>query len=110
VTYASYLQVPALLALQQERSSGPDGPEHDELLFIVVHQVYELWFKSVRHELRGVPRGAAALVGWPGARAGEGLADIAGADDRDLHRVNLLVGPVRGWSRRARPNSLLVQL
>jgi tryptophan 2,3-dioxygenase len=56
VTYASYLRVPELLALQVERSSGPDGPEHDELLFIVVHQVYELWFKSMRHELRGVQR------------------------------------------------------
>jgi tryptophan 2,3-dioxygenase len=54
VTYASYLRVPDLLSLQVERSSGPDGPEHDELLFIVVHQVYELWFKSLDHELRGV--------------------------------------------------------
>jgi tryptophan 2,3-dioxygenase len=54
VTYASYLRVPELLSLQIERSAGPDGPEHDELLFIVVHQVYELWFKSLRHELGGV--------------------------------------------------------
>jgi tryptophan 2,3-dioxygenase len=37
-----------LLALQQPRSSGP---EHDELLFIVIHQVYELWFKELLHEL-----------------------------------------------------------
>src|SRR4029077_8226095 len=36
------------LALQQPLS---DGPEHDELLFIVVHQVYELWFKELLHEL-----------------------------------------------------------
>jgi tryptophan 2,3-dioxygenase len=56
VTYASYLKVPELLALQVERSGGPDGPEHDELLFIVIHQVYELWFKQVRHELRAVQR------------------------------------------------------
>jgi tryptophan 2,3-dioxygenase len=54
VTYASYLKVPELLALQVERSVGTDGPEHDELLFIVIHQVYELWFKQVRHELRAV--------------------------------------------------------
>ena len=54
VTYASYLKVPELLSLQLERSTGPDGPEHDELLFIVVHQVYELWFKSLAHELQGV--------------------------------------------------------
>jgi tryptophan 2,3-dioxygenase len=56
VTYAAYLKVPDLLSLQVERSTGPDGPEHDELLFIVVHQVYELWFKSLRHELQGVQR------------------------------------------------------
>jgi tryptophan 2,3-dioxygenase len=56
VTYASYLKVPELLALQVERSTGPNGAEHDELLFIVVHQVYELWFKSLRHELKGVQR------------------------------------------------------
>jgi tryptophan 2,3-dioxygenase len=56
VTYASYLKVPELLALQQERSAGPDGAEHDELLFIVIHQVYELWFKQVRHELSAVQR------------------------------------------------------
>jgi tryptophan 2,3-dioxygenase len=48
VTYATYLKIDELLALQQPRS---DGPEHDELLFIVIHQVYELWFKEVLHEL-----------------------------------------------------------
>ena len=48
VTYNSYLKVDELLTLQQPRS---DGPEHDELLFIVIHQVYELWFKEILHEL-----------------------------------------------------------
>lgn len=48
VTYSSYLKVDELLELQNPRS---DGPEHDELLFIVVHQTYELWFKCVLHEL-----------------------------------------------------------
>ena len=47
-TYASYLKLDELLELQQPRSSGP---EHDELLFIVIHQVYELWFKELLHEL-----------------------------------------------------------
>ena len=47
VTYGSYLKVPELLALQQPLS---DGPEHDELLFIVIHQTYELWFKTLLHE------------------------------------------------------------
>jgi tryptophan 2,3-dioxygenase len=53
VTYGSYLRVDDLLNLQQPRS---DGPEHDELLFIVIHQVYELWFKEVLHELDYVRR------------------------------------------------------
>ena len=48
VTYENYLQLDALLALQRPRS---DGPEHDELLFIIIHQVYELWFKELLHEI-----------------------------------------------------------
>jgi tryptophan 2,3-dioxygenase len=48
VTYGSYLRIDDLLSLQLPRSSGP---EHDEMLFIVIHQVYELWFKQLLHEL-----------------------------------------------------------
>jgi tryptophan 2,3-dioxygenase len=48
VTYGSYLKIEELLSLQQPRSPGP---EHDEMLFIVIHQVYELWFKELLHEL-----------------------------------------------------------
>jgi tryptophan 2,3-dioxygenase len=47
-TYAEYLRLNQLLALQQPLSKGP---EHDEMLFIVIHQVYELWFKEILHEL-----------------------------------------------------------
>jgi len=47
-TYGSYLQVPELLALQKCLSSPL---HHDEPLFIIIHQVYELWFKLVLHEL-----------------------------------------------------------
>jgi tryptophan 2,3-dioxygenase len=46
VTYGSYLRVDQLLELQTPRSD-----EHDEILFIVIHQVYELWFKEVLHEV-----------------------------------------------------------
>jgi tryptophan 2,3-dioxygenase len=53
VTYGSYLAVDELLALQRPRS---EGPEHDEMLFIVIHQVYELWFKQILHELDQVMR------------------------------------------------------
>ena len=48
VTYSNYLHIDELLDLQRPRSAGP---EHDELLFIVIHQVYELWFKEILHEI-----------------------------------------------------------
>jgi tryptophan 2,3-dioxygenase len=48
LTYASYLKLDQLLDLQQPRSQPA---EHDEMLFIVAHQTYELWFKLVLHEL-----------------------------------------------------------
>ena len=53
VTYSSYLRVDDLLELQKPRS---EGPEHDEMLFIVIHQVYELWFKEILHEIDRVMR------------------------------------------------------
>ena len=46
---SSYLQ--ARRAARRSRSPLSDGPEHDETLFIVIHQVYELWFKQLLHEL-----------------------------------------------------------
>lgn len=56
VSYSSYLQLQSLLSLQQPLS---DGPEHDETLFIVIHQVYELWFKQLLHELNALEQGFA---------------------------------------------------
>ena len=47
LTYAGYLELDRLLSAQQ-----PLSDEHDELLFIIIHQVYELWFKQVLHETR----------------------------------------------------------
>jgi len=51
LTYGSYLRLPELLA-QQVPQVVP--PAHDELLFITVHQAYELWFKQLLHELTAV--------------------------------------------------------
>ncbi|MBV8147948.1 MAG: tryptophan 2,3-dioxygenase, partial [Candidatus Eremiobacteraeota bacterium] len=48
LSYGSYLKVDELLQLQQPLS---EPPHHDEILFIVIHQVYELWFKQMIHEL-----------------------------------------------------------
>src|SRR5688500_20242062 len=45
LTYSSYLRLDEVLGAQRPRS-----PEHDELLFIVIHHVYELWFKQLLHE------------------------------------------------------------
>jgi len=51
LSYSSYLKVPALLELQKPQSLPP---HHDELLFILVHQTYELWFKELLHDLDAV--------------------------------------------------------
>jgi tryptophan 2,3-dioxygenase len=48
VNYSSYLELERLLSLQRPKS---DPAEHDEMLFIVIHQVYELWFRQVLHEI-----------------------------------------------------------
>ncbi|MBV9718519.1 MAG: tryptophan 2,3-dioxygenase [Candidatus Eremiobacteraeota bacterium] len=48
LSYGSYLKVGELLRLQRPLSTPP---HHDEMLFIVIHQVYELWFKQLLHEL-----------------------------------------------------------
>jgi tryptophan 2,3-dioxygenase len=48
LTYTSYLGVDKLLTLQQQRAKPA---HHDELLFIISHQVYELWFKQMLHEV-----------------------------------------------------------
>lgn len=51
LTYNSYLRVPELLGLQSPHSKPM---AHDEMLFIVIHQVYELWFKLVLFEMDGI--------------------------------------------------------
>ncbi len=51
LTYASYLHLDELLSLQEPRSQPA---EHNETLFIIVHQVYELWFKLLLHEFERI--------------------------------------------------------
>ena len=53
LTYTSYLAVDELLKLQRPLSTGP---EHDEMLFIIIHQTYELWFKQLIHEFQEAQR------------------------------------------------------
>lgn len=47
ITYTNYLKINELLDLQKLKS---DPPEHDEMLFIIIHQTYELWFRQILHE------------------------------------------------------------
>jgi tryptophan 2,3-dioxygenase len=53
LTYANYLDLEKLLTLQNPRSSPH---EHDEMLFIIIHQTYELWFKQLLHEFEKIKR------------------------------------------------------
>jgi tryptophan 2,3-dioxygenase len=54
VDYGEYLQLDKLLSSQRPKSTEAGAPAHDEMLFIVVHQAYELWFKQILHELASV--------------------------------------------------------
>jgi len=51
LNYRDYLQLDTLLACQQCESARHGRPAHDEMLFIIVHQTYELWFKQILFEL-----------------------------------------------------------
>ena len=53
LTYANYLDLEKLLTLQNPRSIPA---EHDEMLFIIIHQTYELWFKQLLHEFEKIKR------------------------------------------------------
>src|ERR1041384_6522221 len=67
LTYGSYLRLPELLDAQHLES---DPPAHDELLFITIHQVYELWFQQLLHEAETVRD---ALVSTEAASGGRDL-------------------------------------
>ena len=54
LSYGSYLQLDRLLDSQTLKSTESGNSVHDEMLFIIIHQVYELWFKQILHELDSV--------------------------------------------------------
>ncbi len=54
VHYHDYLQLDKILNAQSPESDKHNLPAHDEMLFIVIHQVYELWFKQLHHEADSV--------------------------------------------------------
>jgi tryptophan 2,3-dioxygenase len=54
IYYADYLKLEQLLSCQKPKSTEYGKPAHDEMLFVIVHQAYELWFKQILHELDSI--------------------------------------------------------
>ena len=54
LNYSDYLKLEEILNNQKLKSAERGKPAHDEMLFIIIHQVYELWFKQIIHELDSV--------------------------------------------------------
>ncbi len=79
VTYSAYLKLDEMFELQQPRTD-----EQDEMLFIIIHQVYELWFKQILHEMTHLQRALEE------ARMGRALADFK----RVLTILKTLVGQI----------------
>lgn len=61
LTYSNYLKIEELLDLQQLQS---DPEEHDEMLFIIIHQTYELWFKQILHEVAKLRNNLTGTQTW----------------------------------------------
>ena len=54
LSYGEYLKLDQLLDSQSLKSTESGNSVHDEMLFIIIHQAYELWFKQILHELDSV--------------------------------------------------------
>ena len=86
LTYGSYLRLPQLLDAQHLES---DPPAHDELLFVTIHQVYELWFQQLLHEVEAVRD---ALLTTPDQNGGpqEGGGDRLWLARHLMNRVHVI--------------------
>lgn len=84
LSYNKYLKVPELLKLQETLS---DPRSHDELLFIIIHQTYELWFKQILHEVD-------ATIKWLDEgrtfRANHSLRAVVGIEKVLVTQIHLL--------------------
>lgn len=83
MTYHSYLKIKELLNLQELQSPG----EHDEMLFIIIHQSYELWFKEMLHELDFI---ASKLEEGDLTRAGHNMKRVLTILKVVVHQVDIL--------------------
>ena len=54
IYYSDYLELDKILGAQELESAKVGKPAHDEMLFIITHQAYELWFKQILHELYSI--------------------------------------------------------
>ena len=54
VHYNEYLDLDKILDAQNPLSKGNNNEAHEEMLFIIIHQTYELWFKQIIHEINSV--------------------------------------------------------
>lgn len=84
LSYNKYLKVPELIELQETLS---EPTSHDELLFIIIHQTYELWFKQILHEID-------AVIGWLNEgrmfRANHSLKTIAAIEKIMVSQIHIL--------------------
>ena len=84
LSYNKYLKVPELIQLQETLS---DPSSHDELLFIIIHQTYELWFKQILHEVD-------ATIAWLNQdrtfRANHSLRAVVGIEKVLVTQIHLL--------------------
>src|SRR5215207_8038323 len=84
LSYNKYLKVPELIQLQETLS---EPASHDELLFIVIHQTYELWFKQILHEID-------ATIKWLDEnrtfRANHSLRAVVGIEKVLVSQIHLL--------------------
>jgi len=84
LSYNAYLKVRELLELQETLS---EPVSHDELLFIIIHQTYELWFKQILHEID-------ATIGWMNEdrtfRANHSLRAVVGIEKVLVTQIHIL--------------------
>ena len=84
LSYGTYLKVPELLDLQQPLS---ENEAHDELLFIIIHQAYELWFKQILFEFEAV---AEAIDRDDSFEAGRLLRRVHKIENLLVHQIHIL--------------------
>jgi tryptophan 2,3-dioxygenase len=87
-SYGDALQIEPLLQLQ--RPLSPEAPHHDELQYVIIHQVSELWFKLLLHELDEIGRLMRSGEAWEGARLLRRATQIVHLIDGGFHLMETM--------------------